>query len=184
MSDIRCILVPQNRRAPLRNAWKTIAETLTKNLKLMVCVKTTNKSWKVMLKNSPDTPDPQYLQRGFDYVSAFIKGFSLQDALAIVRIDGIYAESFHIADVRQRIHGDHAARAIGRICGCNGRIRLSIENATRTRIIVADRIIHILGSHERIAVARKAICNLIIGAPANKIFGRIQNQTARLDNTL
>lgn len=57
-----------------------------------------------MLKNSPETPDPQYLQRGFDYVSAFIKGFSLQDALAIVRIDGIYAESFHIADVRQRIH--------------------------------------------------------------------------------
>lgn len=74
-------------------------------------------------------------------------------------------------------------RAVGRICGANGRVRLSIENATRTRILVADQTIHILGSNERIAVARKAICNLIIGSPPNKIFGRIQSQAARLDST-
>ena len=69
----------------------------------MVCVKTSKKTWKVLLRNSPETSDPQHLQRAVDFVSAFIKGFNLQDALAIVRIDGIYVESFHIADVRQRL---------------------------------------------------------------------------------
>ena len=60
-----------------------------------------------MLRNSTETTDPQYLQRAVDFVSAFIKGFNFQDALAIVRIDGIYVESFHIADVRQRIRVSH-----------------------------------------------------------------------------
>lgn len=82
---------------------RTNLKVLTKQLKLMVCVKTTKKTWKVMLKNSSETPDPQFLQRGVDFVSAYLKGFSFQDALAIVRIDGIFVESFHIADVRQRL---------------------------------------------------------------------------------
>ncbi|VEL40729.1 unnamed protein product [Protopolystoma xenopodis] len=73
------------------------------------------------------------------------------------------------------------ARAVGRICGANGRIRMCIENATRTRIVVADQTIHLLGSNERIAVARRAICDLIMGAPPNKIFGKIRTHTARLD---
>lgn len=80
-----------------------VGQILTKQLKLMVCVKTHSRNWKVLLRNSPETDDAQHLQRGVDFVSAFVKGFSIQDALAIVRIDGIYVESFHIADVRQRL---------------------------------------------------------------------------------
>lgn len=80
--------------------------------------------------------------------------------------------------------GDHMARAIGRICGAKGRIRMCVENATRTRIIVADETIHILGSNERIAVARRALCDLILGSPPNKIFGKIRTHAARLDAVL
>ncbi|CAI2723695.1 unnamed protein product [Schistosoma spindalis] len=76
------------------------------------------------------------------------------------------------------------ARAVGRICGAKGRIRMCIENATRTRIVVADETIHILGSNDRIAVARRAICDLILGAPPNKIFGKIRTHAARLDSSL
>ncbi|VDM15571.1 unnamed protein product [Hydatigera taeniaeformis] len=183
MGDVRSVLVPKNRRSPLKQHWKAIVEILTKQLKLMVCLRTQSGRWAVLMRVSPETTDPQHLQKGVDFVSAFVAGFSVQDALAILRIDGIYMESFHINDVRQRLRNDHMARAVGRICGANGRIRLSIENATRTRIVMADRCIRILGSNERIAVARKAICDLIIGAPPNKVFGRLQNQIARLDST-
>lgn len=79
------------------------SQILTKQLKLMVCMKTAKKSWKIMLRTSPDTTDLQHLQKGVDFVSAFVKGFALQDALAIVRIDGIFVESFHVSDVRQRL---------------------------------------------------------------------------------
>nr|VZI28457.1 unnamed protein product [Spirometra erinaceieuropaei] len=74
MAEVRVVLVPQNRRAPLKESWKSIVEILTKQLKLMVCMKTAKKSWKVMLRNSPETTDPQFLQKGVDFVSAFVKG--------------------------------------------------------------------------------------------------------------
>lgn len=64
---------------------------------------TRKNTWKILMKSSPETKDPQYLQRGHDFVFAFLKGFKYEDALAIVRIEGIYVETFHAADVKQTL---------------------------------------------------------------------------------
>ena len=47
----------------------------------------------------------------------------------------------------------------------NGKTKFTIENATRTRIVLADTRIHILGSYQNIRIARDAICALIMGSP-------------------
>lgn len=47
------------------------------------------------------------------------------------------------------------SRAIGRIAGQGGKTRHAIENATRTRIVVADQKIHILGSFSNIMAESK-----------------------------
>lgn len=36
----------------------------------------------------------------------------------------------------------------------NGKTKFTIENATKTRIVIADTRIHILGSYQNIRVAR------------------------------
>lgn len=108
-------------------------------------------------------------------------GFELKDALALVRLDDIYLESFDIRDVRFfNKKSDHWMRAIGRIAGQYGKIKYSVENSTNSRILIFGFKVHILGSFQSIRLARNSISRLIIGSAPGNVYAKLRVVSSRL----
>lgn len=178
--EFRRIPVPQNRLTPLKNSWMGLYEPVTNNLKLDMRMNL--KTRKVEIKTTTETPNTDVLQKAADFVQAFILGFEVADAIALLRLDDLYVECFEIKDVKT-LRGEHLSRCIGRLAGKNGKTKFTIENATKTRIVLADTRIHILGSFQNIRVARDAICGLILGSPPGKVYSKLRSVCSRLNDS-
>lgn len=147
--ETRKVLVPPHRITPLKASWSKIYPPLVEHLKLQVRMNV--KSRAVELRTSKHTIDTGALQKGEDFVKAFSLGFEVDDAIALLRLDDLYIETFEIKDVKT-LNGEHLGRAIGRIAGKDGKTKFAIENASRTRVVLADQKIHILGGFKNVGL--------------------------------
>lgn len=180
-SELRKISVPPHRYSSLKESWMKIFTPVVEHMKLQI--RFNMKARQVELRIGPETPDISNLQKGADFVKAFLCGFEVDDALALLRLEDLFIETFEIKDVKT-LRGDHQSRAIGRLAGKGGRIKFTIENVTKTRIVLADSKIHILGSYQNIQLARRAICNLILGSPPSKVYGNLRSVATRLSERM
>jgi RNA-binding protein PNO1 len=178
--EFRRVPVPQHRLTPLKLAWLQLYAPVTEHLKLDMRMNL--KTRKVELKTTDKTADASALQRAADFVHAFVLGFEVADAVALLRLEDLYVECFEVKDVKT-LRGEHLARCVGRLAGKGGKTKFTVENATRTRIVIADTRIHILGSFQNIRVARDALCALILGSPAGKVYTRMRSVCARLNES-
>ncbi|CAK4076688.1 unnamed protein product [Aphanomyces euteiches] len=177
-NDFRRVRVPAHRYTPLKNDWPNIMKPIVEHLKLQV--RMNMKTRCVELKNSEYTEDAGALQKGADFVQAYMMGFEVQDAVALLRLEDLFVDTFEVTDVKM-LKGDHLSRAIGRLAGQDGKTKYAIENATRTRIVLADQKVHILGSFSNIKLARDAICSLIMGAPPGKVYNKMKTVATRMN---
>lgn len=177
VSERRAVAVPPHRFTPLKNTWTKVYYPLVDHLKLQV--KMDIKKKRVLLRTSRQTTDKSAIQKGDDFLKAFMLGFDIDDATALLRLDDLYIESFEIKDIKT-LHGDHLSRAIGRIAGKDGKMKFSIENATRTRVVLAETKIHILGGFKNIKMARESVVSLILGKPPSKIYGNLRIVSSRM----
>jgi len=180
-SEFRRIPVPPHRYTPLRKDWMRIYTPIVEHLKLDVRMNPRNRS--VEIKTSQHTEDIDTLQKAADFVRAYLLGFEVADAVALLRVEDLFVDTFQVTDVKI-LKGDHLSRAIGRIAGKDGKCKYAIENATKTRIVLAESRVHILGSFANIKMARDAICSLILGSPISKVYTNLRNTAARIGHKI
>ena len=176
--ELRRIPVPTNRLSPLKNAWIDLIKPLVEILKIQIRMNPRKRC--VEMRCGPNTEEPStFLNKAAEYIRAFLLGFATQDALALLRMDDLFLESFEMKDVKT-LKGEHSGRAIGRIVGKDGKTKNAIENATRTRIVVAGEKIHLMGSYTNTKITRGIISQLIMGSAPNKVFDKLRIVSKRL----
>ncbi|RSH81039.1 pre-rRNA-processing protein pno1 [Apiotrichum porosum] len=176
-NEFRRVPIPPHRMTPLKREWVNLYTPMVEMLGLQVRMNVKRRA--VEIKSSGHTVDSGAVQKGADFVKAFALGFDVNDAIALLRLDDLYLDSFEVKDVKT-LHGDHMSRAIGRIAGEGGKVKFTIENASRTRIVLAETQIHILGSVQNIKIARDAIVSLILGSPPGKVYAHLKTVGARM----
>ena len=175
--QFRRIIVPAYRYNAIKEHWMDIYTPIVEQVKLQVRYNPKRKC--VELKTSPETVEVGAIQKSTDFIRAFLLGFELKDAIALLRLEDLYVDSFEINEVKQSLHGDNLSRAIGRICGHQGKTKFVIENTTKTRIVVADSKIHLLGSFQNVKLARDMVCRLIMGSPPGKVYNMMRTISSR-----
>lgn len=173
----RKVPIPPHRMSPLKASWPKIYPPLVEHLKLQVRMNTRAKA--VELRTSAHTTASDALQKGEDFIRSFTLGFDVEDAIALLRLDDLYIQTFEVKDVKT-LQGEHMGRAVGRIAGKDGKTKFAIENASRTRVVLADTKVHILGGFKNIGIAREAIVSLILGSPPGKVYGNLRTVASRM----
>ncbi|KAK1009753.1 pre-rRNA-processing protein pno1 [Friedmanniomyces endolithicus] len=153
----RKIRIPPHRLTPLKTLWPKIYPPLVEHLHLQIRMNLPKKTVELRTSRHHSTGDPgAAIQKGADFLQAFCLGFDLDDAIALLRLDDLYIQTFEIKDVKA-LSGEHLSRAVGRIAGKDGKTKFAIENASRTRIVLAEQKVHILGGFQNLHVARTAV---------------------------
>lgn len=94
--EYRRVLVPVNRMKPLKENWTTIVKALVEHMKIQVRMNTKQKC--VEIKSSESTEDVSAVQKSEEFLKAFMCGFDIQDAVAMLRLEDLYLETFEVKD--------------------------------------------------------------------------------------
>eukprot|EP00501_MAST-03F_sp_TOSAG23-6_P002349 GSMAST32.ASY1.ANO1.2454.1 assembled CDS len=80
--EVRQVKCPPHRYTPLKESWENIMKPIVEHMKLQVRF------------------NPKKRCKSADFVQAFMLGFDVQDAVALLRLDDLYVDSFEIKDVK------------------------------------------------------------------------------------
>ncbi|CAL6053799.1 Partner_of Nob1 [Hexamita inflata] len=177
----RVITIPQNRISPLKRDWKQICETVVNEAKIDIRYNVSQKC--VEIRTNQNTASADVIEKVARFLEAYGKGFELRDATAFLKVENLMVDTFDIQNVKLVLQGDHLSRAIGRIAGSGGKVKHTIENATKTRIQLCDKTVHIMGTAGCVKIARDAICDLILGADPAKVYQRLRVVASRFNSS-
>merc|ERR1712137_1108210 len=125
------------------------------------------------LKVSDENKQATQLCRAENFFKAIMAGFMILDAAVLLRSDDVSWLKFSVGQIRQTLKGSHLSRAIGRTVGTHGKVKFSIENEYKVRVMLfRDEEVYVLGRHVDTHRAKRAICRLVLCESPQKVMDR------------
>ncbi|TDG42988.1 hypothetical protein AWZ03_010573 [Drosophila navojoa] len=151
------VRVPKHKRNVIKRNWSQITFPLVEDMKLRA--RFYIKALYVELSVTPETPKVACLIKGAEFFKAFIYGFELKDALQLLYIDNTFLDSFRLPSVEmlnpESIYSSYA------FLSSVGETKFIIERTTRSRIVLVEDTVYVIGSSKNIRRARRAVLNLL-----------------------
>ncbi len=110
--------------------------------------------------------DPLTLYTSRDMIRAIGRGFNPEIAKLLLKQD--YA--LEVIPLKDYVKDSQVERVRGRIIGAGGKSRRVIEDLTESYICVFGNTVSIIGTHENIMNAKKAVDMIITGSPHNSVY--------------
>lgn len=123
----------------------------------------------VTITLTENAEDPSTLFRAKEVVTAIGRGFSPENAFRLIRDEDAVLEIIDLRSIFGRSESD-IRRVKGRVIGAEGKTRRTIEELTDTSISVYGHTIGIIGSFDRVQIAKEAIQMLIQGSQHSTVY--------------
>lgn len=115
---------------------------------------------------SPINGDPLLALRVVEVVKAIGRGFSPENAAALLDDELLLFEVISLADLSPKT----LSRTKGRIIGQHGKTRRTLEDLAEVKISVYGKTVSMLGYADQVRAASEAIEMLIRGAPHSSVY--------------
>lgn len=137
----------------------------------------------VTITLAENAEDPSTLFRAKEVVTAIGRGFSPEKAFRLIREEDAVLEIIDLRSIFGRSESD-MRRVKGRVIGAEGKTRKTIEELTDTCISVYGHTIGIIGSFDRVQIAREAIQMLIQGSQHATVYKFLHRKRHELKKTM
>ncbi|MHA1630551.1 MAG: KH domain-containing protein [Candidatus Heimdallarchaeota archaeon] len=174
------VTIPHNRIGALigpKGRVKSRLEKLTG-----VDIEIDSSSGEVLISSTANLKDPFLIFKARDFVQAVGRGFNPEAAFTLLD-DDIYLEIINLKYLLGN-NPNKLRRFRGRIIGREGKTRQIIEETTGTKISVFGNTVGIIGTHDRLRVAKEAIEMLIGGSKHGTVYSYLEEkaQTFKLSS--
>lgn len=111
-----------------------------------------------------------------EIVKAIGRGFNPDIAMSLLKQD----YGFELISLTDFVSENHLLRVKGRIIGQGGKSRKTIETLTETDVCVFGKTVGIIGTHENLMIAKRAIESLITGSPHSSVYKFLEKRRKEL----
>lgn len=120
--------------------------------------------------------DALLLYAAREVIKAIGRGFNPDVALLLLKQD--YA--FELIPITDFVGENHVVRIKGRVIGQDGKSRKIIEELTESYICVYGKTVGIIGTHENLVAAKRAIESLLSGSPHAGVYKFLEKRRREL----